>query len=355
MGATDDISPQSWHARQLESESAKPDPTITRTVDTEVTSRTAPAVVHEVVQPEVHEIVQKRITREIHNHHIYRRTLPVLETEILPSRHFLESSDGGRLVEASENEVKKITGLPVRDWIVLPRSSLTESHVQYNGRQNPTHVPEDRLEQGSGLLDIDTEPILMDKRAYVTEDGIFRTEYLWRHPPVFEDVHGRTVPVGRISAGISDDWRRIMKESKRDRAHSEEWDRADKNDVRPNNTRADRVNIGGSAQTTSSNGGHIQSQDVGSHVVPAKVEPLAGPEHQGLAIRTRAGVGSTTQNGGTPDLARKESLQNLKGGEKTTAALSEEENSRLRKETEEQARRQFLQTGSNNKTELSAV
>lgn len=40
----------------------------------------------------------------------------------------------------------------------------------------------------------------------MTEGGYPRTEYLWLHPPVFEDALGRTQPVA-IPAGLSSAWK----------------------------------------------------------------------------------------------------------------------------------------------------
>ncbi|ROV98745.1 hypothetical protein VMCG_06707 [Cytospora schulzeri] len=206
--------PPSSLPRFTRSKAVDADPLKTRTVDTDVTEHTAAAIQHEFVQPTVHEIYQKKITREIHKHHVYHRTLPLLKTEILPARHFIESSDGkGRLVEASDDEVRQLTGLPVREWMVVPRS-LTVG--QRDGEPRALHLPEDGPQPGHEPIEIGTEPILVDKKTHVTEDGIVRTEYLWRHPPVFEDVHGRTTPV-LVPAGISDDWRQIVTKAKRDK------------------------------------------------------------------------------------------------------------------------------------------
>jgi len=47
------------------------------------------------------------------------------------------------------------------------------------------------------------EPILTSKKEYVTKDGTPKTEYVWRHPPVFETVDGKTQPV-YIGAGLGD-------------------------------------------------------------------------------------------------------------------------------------------------------
>lgn len=63
------------------------------------------AVVHEQVNEEVHEIRQPVITRHVHTHDVYHRELPVIETEVLPARHFKPSDDGKGLVEISEAEI----------------------------------------------------------------------------------------------------------------------------------------------------------------------------------------------------------------------------------------------------------
>merc|ERR1711900_31352 len=53
------------------------------------------------------------------------------------------------------------------------------------------------------LKNLFTEPILTSKKEYMTEEGYPRTEFVWRHPPVFEDAIGRTQPV-TINAGFGD-------------------------------------------------------------------------------------------------------------------------------------------------------
>jgi hypothetical protein len=47
------------------------------------------------------------------------------------------------------------------------------------------------------------EPVLASKKEYVTKHGIPRTEYVWRHPPVFETATGQTQPV-YTGAGMGD-------------------------------------------------------------------------------------------------------------------------------------------------------
>lgn len=229
---------------------------------------------------------------------MYHRTLPLVKTEILPPRHFVESSDGtGRLVEASDDEVRQLTGLPVREWMVVPRY-LTIGH--HNGERT-LHLPEDGPQLAHEPIEIQTEPILVDKKTYVTEDGITRTEYLWRHPPVFEDIHGRTTPV-LIPAGVSDDWRQILLNSKRDKATSHDT---------PNN--ATRVD-GPDKDVPSNNAARRTSSDATSPSKRANelstiAEPVVIPEHRGLAIRTVPKEPNTSQSvNGSPNSTRKSSF-----------------------------------------------
>lgn len=47
------------------------------------------------------------------------------------------------------------------------------------------------------------EPVLASKKEYISPQGYPKTEYVWHHPPVFQDSLGRTQPV-YIGAGIGD-------------------------------------------------------------------------------------------------------------------------------------------------------
>ena len=63
-----------------------------------------PAVVHETVHQDIHHVREERITRDIHEHDVYHRILPIVDVEVLPPRHFLPV-EGGGLVEISASEV----------------------------------------------------------------------------------------------------------------------------------------------------------------------------------------------------------------------------------------------------------
>jgi hypothetical protein len=152
----------------------------------------------------------------------------VIETEILPTKHYVPSDDGKSLIEIPENELHKytqhtITGKPNGNWHLTkdrPREqSLTQSIYSHtntdpdDGAEGPViglvrGEPKSRsranshASAGSRSRSI-LEPILSSKKEYMTKEGYPKTEYVWRHPPVFEDAQGRTQPV-YIGAGLGD-------------------------------------------------------------------------------------------------------------------------------------------------------
>merc|ERR1712225_41853 len=115
---------------------------LSNTVDTDVITKTLPAVTHEHVTPVRHEINEERIFREIHTHEVRHHILPVLDTEFLPTKHYVQSKDGKTLVEIPESQVPKhkITGSMNRTWSLSKRPyssrSRTSSLTQY-----PVHQP----------------------------------------------------------------------------------------------------------------------------------------------------------------------------------------------------------------------
>ncbi|KAL5330433.1 hypothetical protein ACEPPN_003961 [Leptodophora sp. 'Broadleaf-Isolate-01'] len=209
---------------------------LSNTVDTDVTTKTLPAVTHEHVTPLQHEIREERIIREIHTHEVRHHTLPVIDTKILPPKHYIHSPDGKGLVEIPESQVPehKLTGRMNGTWSLskTPKSSRSrtssltlfptyhqappdihesaEAPVVGLARGDPK--PRSRansrasihtVRQSRSLKNIFTEPILSSKKEYKTEEGHPRNEYILRHPPVFEDATGRTQPVF-ISAALGD-------------------------------------------------------------------------------------------------------------------------------------------------------
>ncbi|KAF7869982.1 hypothetical protein EAF04_004766 [Stromatinia cepivora] len=182
---------------------------LTNTVDTTVHEKVAPAVTHEYVLPTEHEVVTREITREIHQHHYYHRVLPVVDTEILPAKHYVYGDDGDTLIRIPESMVRghTVTGSYSPSWSIvqhspapaedvfdsplfgvepeLPNTKYT-THFQPNskGQIQWSHVP--------------GEPVKVMEREYITAEGFPRKETWWRYPPVRATAAyeaGLTVPM----------------------------------------------------------------------------------------------------------------------------------------------------------------
>jgi len=159
------------------------------------------------------------ITREIHTHWVYHRVLPVIETEILPAKHYIKASDES-LIPIPESEVPRhsISGSPNGDWQVTKKEDAgadvpTVLHTRAGSASHPIEEdgaippvvgytrgerPRATRSRGNSLKSISSkmlEPILSSKKEYITKEGYPRTEYVWRHPPVFETTDGKTHPI----------------------------------------------------------------------------------------------------------------------------------------------------------------
>lgn len=140
---------------------------------------------------------------------MYHRVLPVIETEILPAKHYVKGSDGS-LVPIPESEVPRhsLTGKPNAYWEAAKRPQSQASPAEVEDAATPPSVAYTRDEsksprsRGNSLKSI-LDPILSSKKESVTKDGHPRTDYVWRHPPVFETVDGKTQPI-YIGAGLGD-------------------------------------------------------------------------------------------------------------------------------------------------------
>ncbi|KAL8796428.1 MAG: hypothetical protein Q9182_007387 [Xanthomendoza sp. 2 TL-2023] len=138
------------------------------TYDTEVIEKVAPAVVHERVHEDVHHIREEHITKEVHNHDVFHRILPIIDVEVLPPRHFLPV-EGGGLVEISSKEV------PGRgnNWVIAETASKIPSDQPASKSVRPF----------SARQFIGTEG---DAVNYKMSGGYERTEQTWVHPPELE-------------------------------------------------------------------------------------------------------------------------------------------------------------------------
>ncbi|CAG5156936.1 uncharacterized protein ALTATR162_LOCUS4729 [Alternaria atra] len=135
------------------------------TVDMDRDIAYAPAVTHEIIKPHEHEVIQQRIHREIHNYTYYHRLQPVLQTEVLPPRHFIPNPDGEGLIEISADELPNRTGKN-RWWdIVQKEPALPATPFEWR-----------------------TEPQIIEGKPYITEEGFERRETTIIYPPTLDDM-----------------------------------------------------------------------------------------------------------------------------------------------------------------------
>lgn len=149
------------------------------TIDTTVDEQWAPAVVRETVNKEVHHIREEVLTREIHHHHVYHRILPIIDVEVLPTRHFVPDGKGG-LIEISEDEIPGRTGPYRQNWVIAETVS-TGNIVRAPRRFTAREFIGD---EGS-------------YKEYVSAAGVPTTETTWVHPPTietFSEYSGQTAP-----------------------------------------------------------------------------------------------------------------------------------------------------------------
>ncbi|KAF2771499.1 hypothetical protein EJ03DRAFT_325544 [Teratosphaeria nubilosa] len=154
---------------------------LSNTEDLTVHEKYAPAVTHETIERRVHEIREEQITREIHNHHVFHRVLPIIDIEVLPARHFVPVEGG--YAEISEDEVPGRAG-PNAQWVIA--ETVSKLLPESKGPVVPTQFTARQFEGNDG-----------DYKEYVGDDGIKRTETWWVHPPTLEDggrQSGQTYP-----------------------------------------------------------------------------------------------------------------------------------------------------------------
>ncbi|CZT24320.1 uncharacterized protein RCC_10043 [Ramularia collo-cygni] len=159
---------------------------LSHTEDTGVSITYAPEVTHETRYISTEEVIQEVITREIHNHDIYHRVLPILDYEVLPPRHFIPGEvgeDGGTagLIEISADQIPISTrGLDIQAAIANAMSNMMPRV------QHPVPARQFTARKFEG-----TEG---DYKESITSEGFKRTETWWVHPPTLETDPERTGP-----------------------------------------------------------------------------------------------------------------------------------------------------------------
>ena len=166
---------------------------LTNTQDTTLHERWAPAVTYETIYQDVHEIRHEKITREIHNHHVFHRVLPIVDIEVLPSRHFVPVEGG--YAEIAEEEVPGRAG-PNAQWVIA--ETVSKLLPQSKGPVVPERFSAAKFEGTQG-----------DYKEYMTPEGFKRTETWWVHPPTYYEpgavASGQTYPFYVGSADPKDD------------------------------------------------------------------------------------------------------------------------------------------------------
>ena len=141
------------------------------TEDTIFHGRQARAVVHETIEQPVHEVKHQVHERDIHEHEVYHRILPVQEVEVRPARHFVEDAHGGRH-EISPDSIPS-------------RAPTNIDRLLREGVKQATPVGDRR----SGPRDFTARKFAGTERDYremVDAEGVARTEQWWVHPPAVE-------------------------------------------------------------------------------------------------------------------------------------------------------------------------
>lgn len=132
---------------------------------------------HEYVTPTVHHIREEKITREIHNYDIFHRIQPVIDVEILPTKHFIQNADGTlKEVPASAVPGRQNT------WHIAagpgpdPQRTLSTDLETASSRASESILPT-TLQESSNR-----NPIKISHHTLPSSDGIHRTETTWHHP-----------------------------------------------------------------------------------------------------------------------------------------------------------------------------
>jgi len=186
----------------------------------------------------------------------------VIETKILPPKHYVPSPNRKGLVEIPEHIVPRRTaqGSSSRNWEIVETGigrgdhasmlhrktpsqqsrrrsqSLTQGNSRYShaniDEENDANRPVIGLAHGGSKANSSRansltsfhskvnprtsnhtpnssktrnvlEPFLSSKKEYITKEGYPKTEYVWRHPPVSETATRKTQPI-YVGAGIGD-------------------------------------------------------------------------------------------------------------------------------------------------------
>lgn len=138
---------------------------------------------HEHIKPSIHHINNEQYTREIHNHDVFHRVLPVKETETLPPKHYAPSpTEPGKLVEIAA---------PAAPISMAMASHTTCAKDVSTNRASPVDkVPVTARPQPKSFPDAHpgARRHLVRETTVIAPDGTVRTESVWRYKPTTESA-----------------------------------------------------------------------------------------------------------------------------------------------------------------------
>ncbi|KAM0715959.1 hypothetical protein Q7P37_008473 [Cladosporium fusiforme] len=149
----------------------------------------APAVKHEKVIENQHEVRQEVITREVHDHDIYHRILPIKDIEVKPTRHYVPVQDG--YLEVDEDDLPGRTRQKT-NWAVA--EFVSKSMPDIRGAASARRFTARKFEGNDG-----------DDREYIGPDGHPVKEKWWVHPPTLENNTRDSYPFHFGSENPKDD------------------------------------------------------------------------------------------------------------------------------------------------------
>lgn len=145
------------------------------------------------MKPTEHHVTHERITREIHNHDVFHRILPVIDVEILPTKHYIvDPRHPGILKEIPESEAPARNNWSITTNLKLAPDGLAKPKDP-SSNEALAAIRQCRHEGKDAR-----QPVLTNKRSYMTEHGVMRTEYFWKHPPTLDMSlynQGKTAPL----------------------------------------------------------------------------------------------------------------------------------------------------------------
>lgn len=128
------------------------------------------AVYHESVHPTIHHVHEESIQRDIHNHDVYHRILPVVDVQVLPTKHYVADERSGELQEIDGRHLPGRLG----SWVVA--ETVSKLHQDAHAKTGSREFTARTFANGEG-----------DAKQYISGDGTPTTENTWIHKPVLSN------------------------------------------------------------------------------------------------------------------------------------------------------------------------